>query len=176
MQMMKTIEREWKSVPKFEGWYEVSNFGEVRSIDRKVNYKTLGKSFRKGVILRPKISKHGYKEVVLTINGKRCCYRVHKLVALAFIPNPLNLPCINHINKDKLDNRVCNLEWCTTQYNTLYSMPSTTIGQYDLSGNLIAIFNHYTDAGNSVSDNKYGVYRCCTGKMKTYKGYIWKNL
>lgn len=173
---MKSIEREWKPIPKFEGWYEVSNFGEVRSVDREVNYKTSGKSFRKGVMLRPKIGKHGYKEVVLIMNGKRHCCRIHKLVALAFLPNPLNLPCINHLNEDKSDNRVCNLEWCTVQYNTLYSMPTIAIGQYDLSGNLIATFSHYTDAGNSVGGNKYGVYRCCIGKMKTYKGYVWKNL
>lgn len=173
---MKSIEREWKPIPKFEGWYEVSNFGEVRSVDREVNHKTSGKSFRKSVMLRPKIGKHGYKEVVLIMNGERHCCRVHKLVALAFLPNPLNLPCINHLNEDKSDNRVCNLEWCTVQYNTLYSMPTIAIGQYDLSGNLIATFSHYTDAGNSIGGNKYGVYRCCIGKMKTYKGYVWKNL
>lgn len=55
------MERKWKSIPKFEGWYEVSNFGEVRSVDREVNYKTLGKSFRKGAVLKPKIGKQGYK-------------------------------------------------------------------------------------------------------------------
>lgn len=170
------MDRKWKPVPKFEGWYEVSNFGEVRSVNREVNYKTSGKSFRKGVILKPKIGKQGYKEVVLVINGKRHCYKVHKLVALAFLSNPLNLPCINHINEDKLDNRVCNLEWCSVQYNTLYSMPVTIIGQYDLSGNLIASFNHYTEAGNSVGGNKHGIFKCCNNKLKTYKGYVWKKI
>lgn len=174
--MKSTNDRKWRPIPKFEGWYEVSDSGEVKSVDREVNYKTLGKSFRKGIILKPKIGKHGYKEVILIMNGKRFCYRVHKLVALAFLPNPFNLPCINHLNEDKLDNRVCNLEWCTKQYNTLYSISTISIGQYDLSGNLIAIFSHYTDAGNSVGGNKHGIYKCCNGKMKTYKGYIWKNL
>lgn len=173
MQMMKEI---WKPIPKFEGWYEVSNFGKIRSIDREVNYKTLGKSFRKGIALKPKISKGGYKEVVLVMNSKRHCYKVHRLVALAFIPNPFNLPCINHLNENKLDNKVSNLEWCNQQYNTLYSMPSLTIGQYDLSGNLITTFSHYTDAGNSVGGNKYGVYKCCNNKLKTYKGYVWKKI
>lgn len=170
------MERKWKPIPKFEGWYEVSNFGEVRSVDREVNYKTSGKSFRKGVILKPKISKHGYKEVILVMNGKRFCYRVHKLVALTFIPNPFNFPCINHINENKLDNRVENLEWCSVQYNTLYSMPTIIIGQYDLSGNLIATFNHYTEAGNNVGGNKHGVFKCCNNKLKTYKGYVWKKI
>ena len=170
------MERKWKPIPKFEGWYEVSNFGEVRSVDREVNYKTSGKSFRKGIVLKPKINKHGYKEVVLVMNSKRYCYRVHRLVALAFIPNPFNLPCINHLNEDKLDNKASNLEWCTQQHNTLYSMPTLTIGQYDLFGNLIATFSHYTDAGNSVGGNKYGVFKCCNNKLKTYKGYVWKKI
>ena len=80
------------------------------------------------------------------------------------------------INKNKLDNKVENLEWCSVQYNTLYSMPTIIIGQYDLSGNLIATFNHYTEAGNNVGGNKHGVFKCCNNKLKTYKGYVWKKI
>lgn len=173
---MKSIREEWRAIPEFEGWYEVSNFGKVRSVDREVNYKNLSKAQRKGKLLKPKIGKHGYFEVILVINGCRKASRVHRLVAITFIPNPNNLPSINHVNENKLDNRVDNLEWCSVRQNTLYSMNEIPIGQYDLDGNLIATFSHYTEAGKSVGGNKHGVYKCCKGKLKTYKGYVWKNL
>ena len=173
---MKSISEEWKAVPGFEGWYEVSSLGKVRSVDRVVNYKDSSKAQKKGKILRPKVGKHGYLEVILVMNGYRKTSRVHRLVATSFIANPNNLPSINHINEDKLDNRVENLEWCSVKQNTLYSMREIPIGQYDLDGNLIATFNHYTEAGESVGGNKHGVYKCCKGKLKTYKGYVWRNL
>ena len=141
---MKSIREEWKAVPGFEGWYEVSSLGKIRSVDRVVNYKDSSKAQKKGKILRPKVGKHGYLEVILVMNGCRKTFRVHRLVATSFIANPNNLSSINHINEDKLDNRMENLEWCSVKQNTLYSMREIPIDQYDLDGNLIATFNHYT--------------------------------
>ena len=88
--------------------YEVNETGEVRHIDRKQ-------------ILKQQINRYGYPTVVLSIShGKRQYPSVHRLVAEAFIPNPDNLPCINHKDEDKTNNSVPNLEWCTVQYNSTY--------------------------------------------------------
>lgn len=100
----------WKPIKDFEGYYEVSNIGRVRSL----NYKRTGK----GKILKNIEDYKGYLEVVLTKNGKRKQFKVHRLVAEAFIPNPENKPCIDHINTIKSDNRVENLRWVTYKENS----------------------------------------------------------
>ena len=100
----------WKPIKDFEGYYEVSNIGRVRSL----NYKRTGK----GKILKNIEDYKGYLEVGLTKNGKRKQFRIHRLVAEAFIPNPENKPCIDHINTVKSDNRVENLRWVTYKENS----------------------------------------------------------
>ena len=100
----------WKPIKDFEGYYEVSNIGRVRSL----NYKRTGKE----KILKNIKDYKGYLEVVLTKNGKRKQFKVHRLVAEAFIPNPENKPCIDHINTVKSDNRVENLRWATYKENS----------------------------------------------------------
>ena len=110
---------EWKDVVGYEGLYEVSNLGRIRSIDRKVRYKD---SYRtvKGVYIKQISEIYGHLIVKLCKEGKKKQYYVHRLVAQAFIPNPNNLPCINHKNEIPYDNRVDNLEWCTVLYNNTY--------------------------------------------------------
>ena len=100
----------WKPIKEFEGYYEVSNMGRVRSL----NYKRTGKK----KILKNIEDYKGYLEVGLTKNGKRKQFKVHRLVAKAFIPNPENKPCIDHINTIKSDNRVENLRWVTYKENS----------------------------------------------------------
>ena len=100
----------WKPIKEFEGYYEVSNMGRVRSL----NYKRTGKK----KILKNIEDHKGYLEVGLTKNGKRKQFKVHRLVAEAFIPNPENKPCIDHINTVKNDNRVENLRWVTYKENS----------------------------------------------------------
>lgn len=103
----------WKDIPGFEGAYQVSNMGRVKSLTRKVwNYT------KPGIILRPGAKENGYLHVGLSYGGKREKHaHVHRLVAQVFIPNPNNLPEVNHKNLNKADNRVENLEWCTSKYN-----------------------------------------------------------
>lgn len=109
----------WKSINGFEGLYEVSNFGNVRSVDRLVNHHKGGKSLRKGKILNPSIG-NGYYGVILSKEGHIKRMAIHRLVAEAFIPNPNNLPQINHKDEDKLNNIYTNLEWCDCKYNINY--------------------------------------------------------
>ena len=99
----------WKPIKDFEGYYEVSNIGRVKSL----NYRGTGKE----KILKNIEDYKGYLEVGLTKNGKRKQFKVHRLVAEAFIPNPENKPCIDHINTVKNDNRVENLRWVTYKEN-----------------------------------------------------------
>ena len=104
--------RIWKDIPGYEGLYQVSNTGKVRSL----NYRGTGQT----KILKQNITRYGYKTLALCKNGKDKRYFVHRLVAEAFIPNPNNLPYVNHKDEDKTNNAVWNLEWCTHEYNMNY--------------------------------------------------------
>ena len=110
------IEEIWRSIDGYEGLYEVSNTGLIRSLDRFVG----NRNRIKGKILSIKIEKNGYCSVALFKYGKMKRYLVHRLVARAFIPNPDNLPQVNHKNEDKSNNNVDNLEWCSIEYNINY--------------------------------------------------------
>lgn len=115
------MEEIWKPVKDFEGYYEVSNLGRVRSVDRIV-YDTVRKCNRllKGKVLTIRDNGHGYKGVMFCKEHKIYNKYVHRMVAETFIPNPNNLPCINHKDEDKSNNAASNLEWCTYLYNTTY--------------------------------------------------------
>lgn len=112
----------WKDIPNFEGCYQVSDIGEIKSLPRIRRSKGKSICTVKERILKPNIDKDGYKWVTLMKDSKPYYYRVCRLVAYAFIENPFNYPVVNHINEIKNDDRVENLEWCTMQYNTQYSI------------------------------------------------------
>lgn len=119
MQSINTIE-EWRDVKGFEGSYQVSNLGRVRSLDRYVEYNNHGtftKLFCKGIILKHQLDHDGYCRINFGTSRNRKTTGIHRLVAEAFIPNPDNLPCVNHIDGNKENNTVENLEWCTVEYN-----------------------------------------------------------
>ena len=111
------VEELWKDIDGFEGKYAVSNLGNVYSYKLKRNLK-----FNKN-------RSGNYVGVVLFKEGKQYRFQVHRLVAQAFIPNPKNLPQVNHKNEIQNDNRVENLEWCTQQYNSTYNNIHKRIGK-----------------------------------------------
>lgn len=111
---------EWKNVIGYEGLYEVSNTGQVRSLDRYVKYSNGRIHLHKGKVLSSGKDKYGYLAVCLSCNGKQKIIKIHRLVAEAFIPNPNNLPQVNHKDEVKTNNRVDNLEWCDHKYNVNY--------------------------------------------------------
>lgn len=115
---------EWRDILGFEGAYQVSNLGRVRSLDRDIHYINNGTPavlHKKGIILKQTPDVDGYLRVGVICEGRSKNFGVHRLVAQAFIPNPDNLPCVNHKDYDKTNNCVSNLEWCTVEYNNHYS-------------------------------------------------------
>lgn len=110
----------WKDIPGYEGYYQASDQGEIRSLDREVKH---GKYtyIRKGVIRVP-FENQGYYDITLNKSGVETTYPVHRLIAMTFIPNPNNLPCVNHIDGNKQNNLVDNLEWITYVDNTQHAI------------------------------------------------------
>lgn len=115
----------WKDIKNFEGLYQISHLGRVKSVDRIVviedqkNNRVYEKHFPE-CIKATNLDTKGYVIVTLKKNGKSSRHRIHRLVAEAFIPNSNNLPQVNHLNENKKDNHISNLEWCTDEYNNTY--------------------------------------------------------
>ena len=154
-----------KDVVGYEGLYVVSNQGNIYSL----NYNRTGKVVK----LSPRINRWGYLQVCIYKNGevKQCL--IHRLVAEAFIPNPLGLPQVNHIDEDKTNNQAENLEWCTCQYNNEYSQ-AKQVEQYDLNGNLIATWKSVMEIQRQLGFFKSNISNCCLGKRQTAYGFIWR--
>lgn len=172
---------------KFE-FYEVSNEGLVRSVDKMVKCKGNSTRVCKGKLLKMVMDKDGYYTVCIHDNDAQFPYFVHKLVAEAFIPNPNNLPIVHHINGNNQDNRVENLEWSTVLHNNSEPIArkrksegafkrkdnKKQIIQYAIDGGLIGIYNSTMEAERNTNVDHSTIIRCCENKQKTAGGYIWK--
>lgn len=165
----------WKDVVGYEGLYQVSNYGRIKSL---YNYKRNGTN-----ILTPRY-KHGYYQIGLRKNKKRKWLAVHRLVAKAFIPNPENLPCVNHKDENKTNNCVYNLEWCTHSYNNTYhnrhkkvaDKNSIPVLQYSTSGELLKEYKSVSEAARQNSMSAGNISSCCSNRKGYYTrgGFIWK--
>jgi len=176
------MNEEWKPIEGYEGLYEVSNLGRVRSLPREVKGHKGTPYLRPGCILKNHIDYKGYEYVVLTVNAKGIQKKVHRLVAMAFIPNPDNLPMVNHKDECKANNHVDNLEWCTALYNSNYGTGKSkcawnkkVVEQYDLNGNYMATYPSIMDAAKAVGTSKQQISSCVhNGRSKTAGGYKWR--
>jgi len=117
---------EWKSISGYEGYYEVSNLGRVRSIERLVPHARYGTTKQQSKILRPAID-DGYFKVALSKDRTLRSMRVHRLVAAAFVDNPNDYTEVNHKDGDKLNNQVSNLEWCTRSQNVKHAFDNNLL-------------------------------------------------
>lgn len=168
----------WIDIKGYEGKYEVSSFGRVRSF----NYRNTGEI----KVLSVCENKCGYLYVGLFKDGKQKKFKIHRLVAESFIPNPNNLPQVNHKSEVKTDNRVENLEWCDAKYNSNYGTHNERITQKLTNGKRSKSVLQLTKNGELVREwpstreasrkgyNNGGIYSCLIGKKKYYKGFIWK--
>lgn len=184
----------WRPVKDYEGLYEVSNYGRVRSLERDVYVKWYGGKSKhiKGGLLKLTENTQGYYVCGLAKYGKNTQYKVHQIVAKAFIPNPLNLKDINHRDENPLNNCVENLEWCTKAYNNAYGKRGKRAGktnqkpilQYSLEGILLNRFESLGEAANYLKNNfninSKSVMGCISSCANGYKyahsayGFIWK--
>lgn len=161
----------WKDIAGYEGLYQVSNLGRIRSLDRAVNtwYGTRKASEK---ILKPCANKKGYLFVTLSRENKVIPVRINRLVASAFVANPNNLPVVNHKDKNRANNEADNLEWCTVEYNNRYSCAKSVV-QYDFDGKKITEWEAASDAGKCLWINAGNIIQCCKGNRKTAGGFMW---
>lgn len=178
----------WRDIDGYENLYQVSNLGNVRSLDRYSQCKNNFKQFNKGCVLKQKNNKNGYKQINLHKDGKRKTYLVHRLVAQTFIQNPNNYPMVNHKDENKSNNIVDNLEFCTCEYNINYGTrtekmiktktnnpsESKPVVQYTLNGYFVADYPSTHEAERQTGIHSGSISKCCLRKGKSAGGFIWK--
>ena len=171
----------WKDVIGYEGLYEVSNLGRIKSLPRRLRGNN-GFRYSREKILKEVPHTSGYVSVVLCKNGIHKTTLVHRIVAEAFLENKENLLEVNHKNENKKDNRVENLEWCTRSYNVNYGSgierkakaTGKKVCQYDMCGHFIRSFDSITEAARFVGGRKAPISHCCSGRTNSSYGYKWK--
>ena len=175
----------WKPIEGYEGLYEVSNLGRVKSLERYV-----GKRHHiKEKYLTNDVNQKGYCRVLLSMNGKAKHYAVHRLVAEAFIPNKQNKPQINHIDGNKANNCATNLEWCTASENLIHArlkglnpivenneIFSKPVEMHSLLGLHLYTFKSIADAERHTGVDHRTISACCRHKKghKTAGGFVWE--
>lgn len=155
----------FKEIVGFEGLYRISNYGRIISISKKIEMKQ-----------RP--NDQGYMKVSLCKDNVKKRFFVHRLVALTFLPNPNNYPCINHKDGNKQNNRMLNLEWCTHSQNIQHSYDkglrkTKMVGQYDNNGNLIKVYKNCYQASKETGIDYHTLYFALRGVYKYIGGCNW---
>lgn len=179
----------WKDIEGFDGLYQVSNLGRVKSLDRYVRQHT-GNQFKKGKILKQKNDKYGYKRIGLRKDGKQKSFQIHRLVAQTFIQNPHNYPCVNHKDEDKTNNCADNLEFCTVAYNNNYGTRNKIVSQkmtnhksvskcviqFTKDGIFVNEYQSAREASRQTGICFSNISACCNNKphVKSAGGYVWK--
>lgn len=161
----------WRDIEGYEGLYQISNKGNVKSL-----YKGSER------ILRPWDNGCGYMNIGLFKNGMLKCIKVHRLVAITFIPNPYKLPEVNHKDENKKNNCVDNLEWMIHRDNLNYGTRNERAGysrskpilQYSKSGEFIREWQGSREVERVLGIYNTSIIQCCKGNRKSAGGFIWK--
>lgn len=186
------MEEVWKDIPGYEGLYQVSSLGRVKSLGRYV-YTNGTPRLRKELFLKQHVSKSGYVRTALSKDGRTVSFSIHRLVAMAFLPNPENKPAVDHINAIRTDNSVNNLRWATHFENA--NNPLTIKAHSESQKNGVSHFNRdiygaspilrisqdgaiaeYACIADAVREGYSAkkIQRCCQGKRILYLGYDWR--
>lgn len=165
----------WKSYPDYP-FLQANQFGEVRTIDRFETRSDGGKKFVKGRVLRQYRDRYGYMYVQFYVNGKRITLKVHRIVAICFIPNPDNLPQVNHIDCNRSNNVVSNLEWCSNQYNTAYrekygKASSRPVSAVNVKTGEVLYFKSRGEAERKLNIPHQAISAIIRGQKKTFHGW-----
>ena len=168
------IEEVWRDIEGYEGLYQVSSEGRVKSLERK--------GCKRERILKPGVRSKGYLFVVLCAGGKSRMFSVHRLVCQAFHDNPENKLDVNHINENKTDNRACNLEWSTRKENCNHGTrnvrmaiaKSRPIAQYTLNGKLLKVWPSTAEVERRAGFDHSAISKAANGNRKTAYGFRWK--
>ena len=179
------MEEIWKDVYEFEGLYQVSNLGRIRSVPRTIIDKNGHTRIIKEHYMSGSNNGNGYLTVMLHKDGIGIRRYIHRLVAQAFIPNPLSLPEVNHKDENRANNIITNLEWVDYLTNRIYgtrlerlSISNTIhspILQYDLDFNYVAEYKNAHQAANILKvSNSNQIYKCANKIANTAHGYIWR--
>lgn len=191
---MENQEEIWKDIPGYEGYYQISNLGRVRSVKRKIKYSNEIFHSYDGKILKNKLGKQGYFYIKLCIHKKYKNIKIHNLISNAFIPNIENKPEINHKNGIRTDNRIENLEWCTRSENILHAYRvlnrtknkpllgkkgenhpiSKKINKLMISGEFIEAYDSIREASIKTNTNKSCISAVCKKRQLTANGYKWE--
>ena len=174
----------WKDIKGYEGLYQISNTGKVKSLERLVPTKIKG-TFQKikEKIRKTTLTTAGYEYVVLSKNGKNKTLLVHRLVAETFLDNPENKKCVNHKDENKSNNNVYNLEWCDYEYNNTYKNIhlrrntdniTRKVIQYDLDMNEIKRWNTIIEAAKTYNAASGNIIKCCKGERTHCCGFKWR--
>jgi hypothetical protein len=172
----------WKDIKGYEGLYQVSNIGRVKSLTHVTIRKNGSNLPIRERILKPSTDKDGYLQVVLYNSGKRKTIKVHRLVCEAFHENPENKSCVNHIDENKTNNEASNLEWSTVKENCNHGTRNTRsaktkskpVGQYTLDGKLIKLWQSAYEVQRQLGFAQGYISKAARGKVKTAYGYVWK--
>lgn len=172
----------WKDIKNYENLYQVSNFGNIKSVDK---FDCIGRNI-KGKLLKQRLRKDGYLDINLTKNKKSKKYLIHTLVANCFLENKNNYKEINHKDENKTNNNVSNLEWCCRSYNINYGKANKKrhtkllnkrgkkVVQLDLQNNVIQIYNSLREANRKTKINIAHLCECCQNKRITAGNYKWQ--
>ena len=185
------MEEIWKDIVGYEGYYQVSNKGRIKSIERKIARNDGKFNYIKSKILRCKKVGSDYLGVILCKNGEKLTKTIHRLVAEAFIPNPKDKPDVNHKDGIKRNNAVSNLEWVTKKENSRHAFinklnvppipgkgrenkKSRPVIQKTIDNNIVCRFESITYASQKTGIYASGIVRNCLGKLKSAGGFRWK--
>lgn len=168
----------WKAIKGYEGYYEVNPNGEIRSLDRQVNYKNNKKRVIKSQIKKQTLNEKGYLKITLWKDHKEETKEVQRIVAETFIENPNNLPQVNHIDGNKTNNKVKNLEWCSEKDNSIHRTKILkkgikTIIQFDLNNKCVGLYESLKEASIKTGIKSCSISNVINLRRKTAGGYYW---